>query len=106
MFIVEKNIPVPRPRHLLGRSPIYNWDDMNPGDSFFIPVSEEDTKSSRQTKRSDPTYRVRQSKRSAVHNAFIRWQDADASRLRYKIVTRVWLEGDDIPGIRIWLMER
>lgn len=105
MFTVEKDIPIPKARHL-NRSPIYNnWDDMNPGDSFFTPISEKATKSSRKTKRSDPIYRARQNKRAAVHNAFIRWRDEDTSRAHYKIVTRMWTE-NDVSGLRVWLMEK
>lgn len=105
MFTVEKGIPLPKPRPR-GSSPKYNnWDGMNPGDSFFIPVPEKATKSSRQTKRSDPMYRARESKRAAAHNSFTRWRDKDTSRAHYKVVTRIWTE-NDVPGIRVWLMEK
>ena len=98
MFTIEKAVPVPRPKHLKNRSPMYNWGDMDPGDSFFIPVSEK-ARTEKATKASQ------QSKRSAAHNGFIRWRNADTSRAHYKIVTRVWT-ANSISGIRVWLMEK
>ena len=95
MFTVAKAIPVPRPKRK-GHALTYNWDDMNPGDSFFIPVD---------AVRAAAYKRAASNTRSSAHNNFIQWRNEDTSRAHYKIVTRMWTD-NDVSGVRVWLMEK
>lgn len=36
-FEVEKNIPIPKMKTGPGRSSIYPWEELEVGDSFFVP---------------------------------------------------------------------
>ncbi len=100
MFTIEKNVPIPEETSR-GRPVMYNWSDMELGDSFFAPIADLDQKPNKKK-----TGELKKSRRSGVNNSFTRWRTSNPSRLRYKIVTRSWVGEDGVPGIRVWLVER
>lgn len=102
MFTIEKNVPIPEETNR-GRPVVYNWSDMELGDSFFAPIVDSDQKPNISEKK---TKELKKSKRSALNNSFNRWRASSPSKLCYKIVTRSWVGEGGVPGIRVWLVER
>ena len=102
MFTIEKNVPIPEETSR-GRPVIYNWSDMELGDSFFAPIADSNQKPDISEKKAGE---LKKSRRSAVNNSFNNWRTLNPSRLRYKIITRSWVVEGSVPGIRVWLVER
>lgn len=86
-IIIEKGIAIP-PRQVAKKKCQYPFDEMRPGDSFFILAM---------------SHERAEVVRDSIKGAFYRWKKNNGI-VGYRDVTRIQ-EEDGVLGVRIWIIK-